>query len=407
MIGVFAAVDTHRPQRIGYFADWNVANRGYTIKDVDDSGAARRLTRLLWAFGDVSGDGLCHVPDGQRWELYQRRYEADGSVSGEEDAYDQPLAGSLNQLRQLRERHPDLGASISLGGWNWSRHFSVAARTEESRRAFVDSCIDLWLRGDLPETDDEPQGGEGSAEGVFDGIDLDWEWPGGGGNSHNVEHPDDPANFDLLLAEFRRGLDELSDETGREYTLSVSVSGSASQTEAHTDEMFEYADFVSVQGYDFAGSWSDETAPHSNLYPTASDPDANSADAAVRRYLDLGAPPHKLVLGLPAFGRGWQGVEGGGDGLGVPADPADDVYDGATMAFSDLEELDGERHLDEEAGAYWIRDGDHWWAYDNPDVVALKGEYVLDHGLGGLMVWNLDMDADGELVRAMDRSLNG
>ena len=408
--GVFVVATSRNPERIGYFADWNVANRGYTVKELDDSGAPEHLTRLMWAFGDVSSEGLCHIPGNhdQPWELYQRRYDAQDSVDGRADEYEQELAGSLHQLRLLQEKRPHLRASLSLGGWNWSKHFSVAARTEESRREFVSSCLDLWLRGNLPVHEEEPQGGDGVAAGIFDGIDLDWEWPGGGGNPDNDEHPDDAANFTLLVAEFRRQLDELSRETGRDYVLSASLPGGSTDGQAYDGEIFDHLDFATVQGYDFAGPWNERTAFHSNLYTPRSRPDADSVDQAVQRYLDLGAPSEKLVVGVPAFGRGWRGVGPTDDGLGQEADgPADGGYDGPTMAFSDLQEHEGRRFLDEEAGAYWVYDGDEWWTYDDPQVLAIKGEYVLERGLGGLMVWNLDMDPTGELVRAMDESLRG
>lgn len=408
-VGLVSLTDDRDPERIGYFADWNVANRSFTVKSLEDNGAADHLTRIMWAFGDVNSDGLCHIPEdghNQPWELYQRRYDAEDSVNGEADEYEQGLAGSLNQLRLLRERRPSLGASLSLGGWNWSTYFSVAARTAESREEFVSSCLDLWMRGDLPEYEDEPQGGEGVAFGVFDGIDLDWEWPGGDGHPDNIEHPDDSANFTLLVEEFRDQLDDLSAETGVDYQLSVSLSGGASQTEGYDSAIFDLVDFATVQGYDFAGPWNETTQHHSNLYVPEFNPDANSVHAAVQRYLDMGAPADKLIMGIPAFGRGWQGVEDGGQGRGQPAEgPVENDYDGPTRAFSDLEELDGRRYLDEDAGAYWIYDGDEWWTYDNPDVIQLKGEYVLDEGLGGLMVWNLDMDAEGDLIRTMDDSL--
>ncbi|MBE1459298.1 chitinase [Nocardiopsis terrae] len=410
LVGTLVLVNQRDPERIGYFADWNVANRGYTVNELLGSGAPEHLTRIMWAFGDIDRDGLCHIPQDnhdQPWELYQRRYDADESVSGEADEYEQELAGSLNQLRQLRTRYPDLGASLSLGGWNWSVNFSTAARTEESRQAFVTSCLDLWLRGDLPVREGEPQGGAGAGAGVFDGIDLDWEWPGGQGNSDNVEHPDDPRNFTLLVAEFRRQLDELSRETERDYVLSVSLPGGAAHTEAYEAEVFDHVDFATVQGYDFAGPWSERTAHHSNLRVPAYDEDANSVDQAVRRYLDLGADPGQIVMGVPAFGRGWQGVPAEQAGRHQEAAaPAEDDYDGPTRAFSDLEETEGRRYLDEEAGAYWVYDGDQWWTYDNPDVIGIKGRYVRDNGLAGMMVWSLDMDPDGVLVRAMHDSLD-
>ncbi|MBR8742489.1 glycoside hydrolase family 18 protein [Nocardiopsis sp. MG754419] len=409
LVGTIVLLNKRPLERIGYFADWNVANRGYTVERLRQSGAPEHLTRLMWAFGDIDPQGSCHIPrdsHDQPWELYQRRYQAHESVSGEADDYEQELAGSLNQLRQLRELHSGLGASLSLGGWNWSVHFSTAARTEESRRAFVTSCLDLWLRGNLPVRGEEPQGGDGVAAGVFDGIDLDWEWPGGQGNPANVEHPDDPAAFTLLVAEFRRQMDELSAETGREYVLSVSLPGGAQHAEAYEPEIFDHVDFATVQGYDFSGPWNEHTAHHSNLYLPGDDGGSNSVDQAVQRYLDLGADADRLVMGIPAFGRGWQGVPGAENGRHQAAEaPADDDYDGPTRSFTDLEAMDGRRFLDEEAGSYWVYDGDEWWTYDNPEVIALKGDYVLERGLAGMMVWNLDMDADGALVRAMDDAL--
>ncbi|MFC4560918.1 glycoside hydrolase family 18 protein [Nocardiopsis mangrovi] len=397
------------PLRIAYFADWNVANRGYTVKDIGDSGAAARLDRILWAFGNIGADGRCRVSaaDGQPWELYQRRYPAGESVGGLGDDYEQPLAGSLHQLRLLRERTPGLGASISLGGWNWSRYFSEAVRTEESRAALVSSCIDLWLRGDLPRLDGEPQGGPGVAAGVFDGIDLDWEWPGGGGNPHNTAHPDDRRNFTLVAAEFRRQLDALAAETGERYTLSVSLANAEGLIpSSYEPELFDAVDFATVQGYDFTGSWSDTTSPHSQLYAPDDAPDDASVDRAVRQYLDLGLPPEKLVVGFPGFGRGWAGVAPEGFGRFAPAlSGAPGDYGESTDSYADLEQRPGRRFLDPVNGSYWIYDGDQWWSYDTPEVVALKGAYVRDNGLAGMMLWNLDMDPRGELVAAMDTAL--
>ncbi len=396
-------------QRVGYFADWNVANRGYTIKDVAESGAAERMNRLMWAFGDVSEEGRCHIPEDadQPWEMYQRRYNADESVDGEADDYHQPLAGSLNQLRKLQEQEPGLGASISLAGWNWSTYFSNAAQTEESREEFVSSCIDLWLRGDLPTLDNEPQGGAGVAEGIFDGIDLDWEWPGGNGKEGNVERPEDKRNFTLLVEEFRRQLDDLESETGEDYTLTVSLANSRDLMESsYEPEVFDSIDFATVQGYDFTGTWSDVTDHHSQLYSPEEAPSDASVHQTVQQYLDYGLPPEKLILGFPGFGRGWEGVAREDFGRFAPAeDAAEGDYGAGTMAYADLEELGGHRFHDPLNGAYWLYSDGEWWSYDTPETVAQKGYYVRKEGLGGLMLWNLDMDPDAELVEAMDESL--
>ncbi|QVQ53577.1 glycoside hydrolase family 18 protein [Spiractinospora alimapuensis] len=412
VIDMRASSQDHDRERVAYFADWNVANRGYTIREMDESGAAERLSTLLWAFGDVNTDGECHVMDHQAWELYQRRYDSDNSVIGRSDTYEQPLAGSVNQLRLLREKYPDLRAGISLGGWNLSQNFSTAAATEESRQAFVSSCIDLWIRGDLPKLPGEPQGGDGVAEGVFTGIDLDWEWPAGNGRSDNITSEDDKENFTLLAQEFRRQLDDYARETGREVFLSASLpQDEGLMRDGVEEEVFDTLDFAMIQGYDMNGAWSSRAAPHSQLHTPRDAPDdrsAASADAAVRRYLDHGLDPEKLVLGFPAFGRGWEGVGSENDGRFQPASGgAPGTYGEHTRSYADLSRFEGERFHDEASGASWIYNGYEWWAYDSPEVIHQKGAYVIDEGLGGLMQWNLDQDPDAELVRAMDDSLGG
>ena len=60
------------------------------------------------------------------------------------------------------------------------------------------SCIDLFIKGNLPDPGWGGMGGPGAAAGVFDGIDLDWEWPGSDGNVGNIIRPEDKANFTLL-----------------------------------------------------------------------------------------------------------------------------------------------------------------------------------------------------------------
>ncbi|GAB3459861.1 hypothetical protein GCM10027570_44310 [Streptomonospora sediminis] len=415
--GVVAAVDAVRSgpgtaHRVAYFAEWNTAARSFRVKDVADSGAAARLTRMLWAFGEVSAQGRCHIPEDtdQDWRMYQRRYSAANSVDGNADSYEQPLAGSLNQLRKLRERRPGLGASISLGGWNTSTHFSTAVRTEDSREAFVASCVDLWLRGDLPVRDGEPQGGPGAAAGVFDGIDLDWEWPGGGGHDDNTEHPADRRNFTLVVQEFRRQLDALEEETGQEYTLSASLpNGRERMRDGYEPEAFAPLDFATVQGYDLTGPWSGSTGHHSQLYAPEAAPGSTDVHSVVQGYLGHGLPAEKLVLGFPGFGRGWRGVEAGGTrGLGVEAQgPAEGDYGEGAASYEELEQRDARRFFDPESAANWLMDGGEWWTYDNPRVVERKGAYAVEHGLGGLMLWNLDMDPRGELVRAMDTALSG
>ncbi|MGC5412410.1 glycosyl hydrolase family 18 protein, partial [Streptomyces sp. DT225] len=106
-------------------------------------------------------------------------------------------------------------------GWTYSKYFSDAAKTDASRKKLVSSCIDQYIKGNLPV--EGGFGGPGTAAGIFDGIDLDWEYPASAGG-HLGHHyaPEDKRNFTLLLAEFRKQLDAYGAANGgKKYLLTA------------------------------------------------------------------------------------------------------------------------------------------------------------------------------------------
>ncbi|MGH9209289.1 MAG: glycoside hydrolase family 18 protein [Acidimicrobiales bacterium] len=404
-------------RRVGYFIQWGIYGRGFLVKHLVDNGSAARLTHINYAFGNVSADGECFIVNqpgvGDAWADYQRGFTAEESVDGVADTFDQRLRGNFNQLLELKSMFPNLRAHISLGGWTWSQYFSDAARTAESRERFVRSCIDLYLRGNLPVQDGDPAGGPGSAFGVFDGIDLDWEWPGSPGHEHNVVRPEDRENFTRLVREFRRQLDRLERETGRDYGLTAFLPADPAKIDAgfQVRHVMRYLDFATVQGYDFHGTWEPTTNHQSNLFPTRGDPSPAtfSVDTTIQAYLRRGAPADKLVLGLPYFGRGWQGVPPGPRGNGLfqaSSGAAPGVWEAGVNDYKVLSERPGTRYRDRRTGALWLYDGNEWWTYDDPVLLRQKMAYIRQRGLGGAMIWSLDGDdAQGSLIQAIDRGL--
>ncbi|MEV6395220.1 glycoside hydrolase family 18 protein [Streptomyces sp. NPDC051907] len=404
-------------KRVGYFTQWGVYGRDFQVKDMDTSGQASRLTHINYAFGNVSADGRCftgNVPgESDAWADYVRPLEAADSVDGVADTAEQPLAGNFNQLRELKAKHPGLKVLISLGGWSWSTHFSDAARTPASRKAFVSSCIDLYIKGDLPA--DGARGGAGAAAGLFDGIDLDWEWPGSAGDTDTVFRPEDKQNFTALVREFRTQLDayakslEKAPEKRKHYELTAFVPTAPEKIDAGFEvrKIMRDLDFVNLQGYDFHVSGEKTTAQHSALFAKGD----FSVDQTVRDWLRRGTPARKLVMGMPFYGQGWTGVTGGGDGLNQPAAaPAPATW---TAGYEDYEQLKKladsgtyKVHRDRRNGHAWLFDGTTLWTYDDPQVLSVKTGYIRLRGLGGAMFWSLDGDtADGELMRAVDRGL--
>jgi chitinase len=401
---------------VGYFTQWGIYGRNFFVRDLHTSGAAERLTHINYAFGNVSADSQCFIVNqlgvGDAWADYQRGFTASQSVDGVGDVWDQELKGNFNQLRKLKEMYPHLKVYISLGGWTWSTYFSDAA-LPQNRASFVSSCIDLYLRGNLPIQGGEPPGGPGSAFGVFDGIDLDWEWPASEGDAGNIIRPEDRENFTALVQEFRTQLDALEVETGRTYDLTAFLPADPRKIEAgfEVDKLMPEFDFVTVQGYDFHGAWESSTNHQSNLYDTPGDPSPVqfSVDTAIQEYLSRGAPADKLVVGVPYYGRGWTGVPAGGtNGLfQTGTGPAPGTWEAGIEDYKVLAQRSGQRFRDTATGALWLYDGTQWWSYDDPELLTQKAGYITANGLGGAMMWSLDGDdANATLTKALHAGLN-
>src|SRR3954452_6753834 len=378
--------------KVGYFTQWGIYGRNFQLSKVQNSGAAARLTHLNYAFGTVTADGVCASAD--PWADWQTPFSAELSVDGVGDVAGQPIAGNLNQLAELKAKNPALRVLISLGGWTGSASFSNAALTDASRKKLVSSCVDLWLRGDLPGLP------AGVAAGIFDGVDLDWEWPGSEGNAGNVIRPGDKQNFTLLAAEFRSQLDELGRATRKHYDLTAFLPAAPAKIDAgfEASKIFEYLDFGTVQGYDYHGSWENRTNQQSSLFVPAGAPDNPdfSADNAVNAWISRGAPRRELVLGLPYYSQGWTGVTGGGDGRFQPATgPAPVVFANGTEDYKTVRDLPGFTvYRDWKAGNSWLFDGTTYWTYDDPAQLLQKTLYIRAKGLGGAMMWSLDGDDD-------------
>lgn len=196
------------------------------------------------------GDG------GDAYANYGKNYAAEESVDGVADTWDSPLAGNFNQLRKLKLMNPNLKVSISIGGWTWSKSFSAASATEALRKQLVKSCVDLYLRGNLPVIDG--RGGDGTASGVFDSIDVDWEFPSVKGMDYNTVSPEDGERYELLLKEFREQLDALGNEKGRYFGLTCAVSAGDDKIKKTDPVKYSrYLDWILVMTYDYFGAWWD------------------------------------------------------------------------------------------------------------------------------------------------------
>lgn len=399
---------------LGYFVQWGIYGRNYRVRNIDTSGSAAKLTHINYAFGNVRNNrcevGLTIPSDpnsgagGDAFADYTKAFAAGESVSGAADTWDQPLRGNWNQLKQLKAKHPGLKVLISLGGWTWSRGFASAARPE-NRTAFVASCVDAYIRGNLPVTDGA--GGPGAAAGVFDGIDIDWEYPNACGIS--CGGAEDRANFNALLAEFRRQLDAV-----RPGLLLTIAAGAGVDKIRATDPgtYHQSLDFINVMTYDFHGAFDPTTNHHSALFASPRDPSTgdqkfyNSNDA-IEAFLARGVPASKLTLGIGFYGRGWTNVPNGGtNGLYQSGSAAPGTYEAGIEDYKVLKNLNWPVYTDNDAMATWMYNGSTFWSFDTPSLIRTKMNYVKAQNLGGAFFWEFSGDdAQGSLAEAISAGL--
>lgn len=348
---------------IAYFAAWSVYARNFHIADIDGS----LLTHLNYAFLNIAG-GECVL--GDSYADIDKFYPGDSWDAGS-------LRGSFHQLQLLKAKHPHLKTLLSIGGWTWSGGFSEAALTEASRVKLATSCVAIMTKYG------------------FDGLDLDWEYPGGGGLA--AGKPEDKANFTLLLAEFRRQLDA----AGKGHLLTIAT-GASPKVIANMElsKIHAYLDSINVMTYDFHGGWEKVTGHNAPIYMGKGDPSQAgwSTDGAVRAYLEGGVPASKIVVGAAFYGRGWSGVAATNDGLYQPATgPSPGTWEQGVLDYHDIAANylpTFTRKFDSEAKVPWIYNASRqiMISYDDVESHQLRTRYVNDKGFGGVMIWELSGD---------------
>jgi chitinase len=361
---------------IGYFTEWGTYDRKYYVKNIRTSGSAARLTHINYAFGNVTG-GKCAM--GDSYAATDRAYTAAESVDGVADTWDQPLRGNFNQLRKLKKLHPNLKVLWSFGGWTWSSGFGEAARNPA---AFAQSCYDLVENSKWAD--------------VFDGIDIDWEYPNACGNTCDTSGKE---AFRKLMAALRAKFG-----SGNLVTAAITADATPGGKIDAADYAgaAQYVDWYNPMTYDYFGAWdaTGPTAPHSPLTSYSGIPKAsNTTSATIAKLKSLGIPASKLLLGIGFYGRGWTGVTQAAPG-GTATGPAAGTYE---QGIDDYKVLKTKcPATGTVGGTAYGKCGSNWWSYDTPATIAAKMTYKNTQGLGGTFFWELSGDtAGGELIKAI------
>lgn len=347
---------------LGYYASW-AAYSGYTPLRIP----ADKVTHINYAFANIDDDLKITMGD---------------------PAID---PSNFAKLRELKQAYPHLKTLISVGGWTWSDKFSDAALTEQSRNTFADSIVAFITQHG------------------FDGVDLDWEYPVGGGLSSNSRRPEDKTNFTLLMAKIREKLDEQGGLDNREYLLTFAgAAGTFYANNVELSKLADYVDYAIIMTYDIHGPWpgslTDFNAPLFN--PKEYSPQYKwSADSSVKLYQSRGFPKSKILMGVPFYGIKYNSVLWPNDGLYQPFGSGSSIsYDRIMRYYYDDLSFDYFVHPD--AQVPWLFDGDTFISYDDEDSIAAKGQYIKDQDLGGAAVWELSQNTDGTLINTLSDNID-
>ncbi len=361
------------PVVVGYYAEWDIYGRNYNVSDIP----AEKLTHVNYAFAKINSSGEVEVFD--PYAAIEKSYPG--------DTWDEPIKGNFKQLIQLKKKYPHLKTLIAIGGWTLSDPFTDMALTQESRSKFAASAVDFIKKYE------------------FDGIDIDWEYPVGGGIAKG--RPEDKQNFTLLMAELRQHLNELEKSTSRQYFLTVASPAGSQMNNYELGEASQYIDWYNVMTYDFHGSWEKTTNHQAQMMLSSLDPSplasSYNVSYAINNYIQAGVPTDKIVLGIPLYSRGWAGVKPDQSGLFQPADgPSKGTWEDGILDYSDLYNKisnNPEKYIvswDSEAKVSWVYnpyiENGAFYTFEDTRTVHEKVEFIKSQKLRGAMFWELSGD---------------
>lgn len=319
-----------------YYADWSIYG-DVQPEDIDPWAC----THVNYAFANLNGDG---------------------SLSATDENADITMGGFL-RTTDLKKQNPNLKVILGIGP---SGNYAGVASDPGKRAAMVGSA--RWFL----ETYN------------FDGVDIDWEVPGGG----------DRGNFIALLQDFR------NDFNRNGWVVSAAVSADPGDG-YDVGQVSNLLDHINVMTYDMYGPWSSYTGQNSALYASSVESDWEKSnlniDAAVTNWINAGADPGKLCIGIAFYGHTFTLADPNNNGIHAPITgpgrPGPSGEEGV-LNYIDVCSDQGSwgcRFDDEQQNPICVS-GDQWLGYDNEQSVRAKAQYIRNRGLGGAMIWTIDKD---------------
>lgn len=379
---------------VAYFCEWGIydAHGNYYVPNIPFG----KVTHINYAFVGLN-------PQTQAVEVYDSKATREFITPG--DPSNAAFKGNLGMFRKMKATYPNVRVLLSVGGWTKSHGFHAAALTAESRKEAAKNLVAFMAANGL------------------DGLDIDWEFPGVNRAPDPADPydkgapggPEDKKNYTLFLKELRKTLDAQGKLDGKRYELTAAVGVSWKVIDlTEPGKYAEYLDAVNLMTYDMHGAFESTIGHQAPLHASPADTqearvkERYNIDWVVSRFLELGVPAGKIVVGIPFYSRGWDNVSGGvdidGDGrpdgmFGTGGAGLAGIWGGGGQspyyAIKPLETAQGwEKYRDPANEAVWLynRDARELYTYDDAKTVAVKTDYILARNLGGAMYWEIDGD---------------
>lgn len=324
--------------------------------------------------GDVQTDPLTHL-------VYNHLdLTTDASI---EILHPELASSHFQALQQLKQDQPELLILASIGGWTLSKHYPSVVADETKSHQLIKNI------------------GEFVANSEFDGVSIDWRYPGISRESTVGQRDYDGEYLLRLLRNIRQAYPTMP----LVVTVSVLTDDLAYLPVA---DISQSVDFIEVLTLDLAGHWQNHTGHSSPLHTPLHNPSifTGSVSESIEFLLQQQVPADKLLISIPAFGHGWQGVSANKLGLfqssqSIPAGDYSVPGQANTGLYhqQSIQELFFTEHYqsfwDNQAKASYIFNAQtgHFISFESTRSLKAKVDYIHLHGLAGISIQDLGADA--------------